>query len=83
MTQLSRSGYTASKETIKKVDVSDHIQTAVNLRIDGSFGDFPKFTSEINNGYAVSDMNLDNVSGVQHCQRYATQVNVSTRPLLS
>lgn len=102
--QLIQSGYTGSKDTIKKVDDAFDstreaggltsldqaennlplsslkvVGAAVNLRNDERFDEFLKFTSEKSNDIVASDMNLDPVSGVQHCERYAAQVNVGTQ----
>lgn len=55
------------------------VESAINLRNDERFDEFLKFTSEKNISIVVSDMSLDPVSGVQHCERYAAQVNVGTQ----
>jgi hypothetical protein len=102
--QLLQSGYTGSKDTIKKVDDAFDstreaggltsldqdendlplsslkvVEAAVNLKNDERFDEFLKFTSEKINDIVASDMNPDPVSGVQHYERYAAQVNVGTQ----
>jgi hypothetical protein len=47
-----------------------------DLRNDESFNVFLKITSENVNDIADSDVNLNPVSGVQHSEQYAAQVNV-------
>lgn len=53
------------------------VESAVDLRNDERFDDFLKgFTSEKAQDIVDADMKLDPVSGGQHCERHAAQVNV-------
>jgi hypothetical protein len=105
--QLLPSGYTGSKDTIKKVDNAvdstreaggltslyqaennlpflsslKMVETAFNLSNGEMFDKFS--TSENNNDFAVSDMNLDPVSGVQYCGGYVAQVCWHTVSVIS
>ena len=57
------------------------VETAFNLSNGEMFDEFS--TSENNNEFAVSDMNLDPVSGVQYCGGYVAQVCWQTVSVIS